>query len=82
MRAANHTALPRPLAGRIMSSCRATPIPATGAVGSEPGVVHQHIHLDVLPRQRLHNLARTSRLAQVHGHDLRLDSVFRGEFAG
>jgi len=49
--------------------------PGDRAAGSEAGVVHQHVHLGLPLRQRLHDLIRTARQAQVSGHDLRRGPV-------
>ena len=56
--------------------------PGDRTAGPEAGVVHQHVHVDIPLRQRLHDLVRTAGPAQVSGHHLHRDPGFRGELAG
>jgi hypothetical protein len=53
-----------------------------GAVAGVARVVDEHVHLDALGLQPLHEPAGGGRLGQVGGHHQRPDAVLRGQLAG
>jgi len=66
----------------IISSCRPTPIPATGPRAPKPALFTSTSTVGLPLGQRLHDLVRTAGPAQVSGHHLHRDPGFRGELAG